>query len=194
MSLAVWLERFQPLGKGEEMPRVMEGQGGTTRPGAAGPVPPAQPQGLTKKTKSQASKKSGTSAKETAPAEARPSSKTKRQRPNPPSSGALRTKFGSALHPRNRTEWDQLCKATDMDTGQLKGNVGTPDNPLFTYEETVHQRGTDQGLLLRVGQDIIPAEEDEFPKKRSDGDLKKLRKQAMEAQLPKLLMGVLPGG
>ena len=194
MSPTVRLERFQPLGKGEEMPRVIEGQGGTTRPDAADPVPPAKPQGLAKKTNSKASKKSGTSAKETAPAEAGPSSKTKRQRPNPPSSGALSTKFGSALHPRNQTEWDQLCKATDMETGQLKGNVGTPDDHLFTYEEAVHQRGTDQGLFLRVGQDIIPAKEDEFPKKKSEGDLKKLRKQAVVAQLPELPTGVLPGG
>ena len=194
MSPAVQLERFQPLGKGEEMPGVIEGQEGTARPNAAGPVPPAKPQGLTKKTKSQASKKSGTSVKETAPAEGVSSSKTKRQRPNPPSGGARSTKFGSALLPRNRTEWDQLYKATDMETGQLRGNIGTPDDPLFTYEEAVHQRGTDQGLLLRVGQDIIPAEVDEFLKKKSEGDLKKLRKQAIEAQLPKLPTGVLPGG
>ncbi len=52
-----------------------------------------------------------------------------------------------------------------MDTGQLKGNVGTPDDPLFTYEEAVRQRGTDWDLLLRVSSDIIPAEENEFPKR-----------------------------
>ncbi len=184
MSPAVRLERFWPLGKGEEISRVIEGQEGITRSDAASPVPPAKPQGSTEKTKSQASKKSGTPAPETAPAEARPSSKTKRQRPNPPSSRALSTKFGSALNPRNRTEWEQLCKATDVDTGQLKGNVGTPDDPLFTYEEAVRQRGTDQCLLLRVGQDIIPAEEDEFPRKRFEGDLKKFRKQAMGHRYP----------
>ncbi len=48
--------------------------------------------------------------------------------------------------------------------------------------------------MLRVGQDIIPAEEDEFPKKKSEGVLKKQRKQAVEVQLPELPMGVLPGG
>ncbi len=194
MSPALRLEHFRPLGKDEEMPGVIEGQEGTTCSDVAGSVPTAKPQGLTRKTKSQASTKSGTSARETALAEAKPSSKTKQRCPNPPSNGALSTKFGSALHPRNRTEWEQLCKATDMDTIQLKGHVGTPDDPLFTYEEAVRQRGTDQGLLLRVGQDIIPAEEDEFPKKKSEGDLKKLRKQAVEAQLPELPTGVLPGG
>ncbi len=60
-----------------------------------------------------------------------------------------------------------------MDTRRLRGNVGTPEDPLFTYEEAVHQRGTEQGLLLRVGQNIIPAEEDEFLKKKSEGDLKR---------------------
>ncbi len=81
-----------------------------------------------------------------------------------------------------------------METGQLKGNAGTPNDPLFTYEEAVRRRGIDQGLLLRVGQDIIPAEEDQFPKKKSEGVLKKLRKQAVEVQLPELPTVVLPGG
>ena len=194
MSTAVRLERFQPLGRDGEMSGVVEGQEGIPRSDTASPVPPAKAPGLTKKTKSQAAKKSGTSAQKTAPIEARPSSKTKRQRLNPPNSRASNTKFGSALHPLSRTEWEQLCKATDMDTGQLKGNVGTPDDPLFTYEEAVHQRGTDRDLLLRVGPDIISAEEDEFPKKRSEGDLKRIRQQADEVQLPKLPTGVLPGG
>ncbi len=48
-------------------------------------------------------------------------------------------KFGSALHPRNQTEWDQLCTATDMKTGQLRGSIGTSNDPLFTYEEAVRQ-------------------------------------------------------
>ncbi len=139
MSPAVQLERFQLLGKDEEMFRVIEGQEGVPRSDAAGPVPPAKSPGSTEKAKSQASKKVGTSARETAPAEAGSSSRTKQQCLNPPSSTARSTKFGSALNPRNLTELEQLCKATDMDTGQLKGNVGTPDDPLFTYEEAVHQ-------------------------------------------------------
>ncbi len=194
MSTAVQLERFRPLGKGEEMSGVIPGQGDTPRSKTTSPVPPATPPGSTKRTKSQMPKKSGASAQETAPGEARPSSKTKRQRPNAPSSGASDTKFGSVLHPQSWTEWEQLCKATDMDTGQLKGNVGTPDNPLLTYEEAVRQRGPDRDLLLWVGPDIIPAKEDEFPKKRSEGDLKRIRRQADEGQLPQLPTGVLPGG
>ncbi len=83
---------------------------------------------------------------------------------------------------------------TDMDTGQLRGSVGTPDNPLLTYEEAVRQRGTDRDLVLWVGQDIMPAGEDEFPKKRSETDLKRIRKQVDEEQLPRLPPDVLPGG
>ncbi len=62
-----------------------------------------------------------------------------------------------------------------MDTGQLRGSVGTPDNPLLTYEEAVRQRGADRDLLLWVCPDIVPAGEDEFPKGRSKGDLKRVR-------------------
>ncbi len=101
-------------------------------------------------------------------------------------------RFGS--HPRSQAEWDQLGSATDMETGQLRGNVGTPGDPLFTYEEAVHRRGMEQDLLLCVGPDIIPSEGEEFPKKKSERTLKKLRKQAIEAQLPELPTGVLPGG
>ncbi len=111
-------------------------------------------------------KKSGASAPETVSGEVRLSSKTKRQHPNPPSNGASDTKFGSARHPRGRTEWERLCKATDMDTGQLRVSVGTPDKPLLTCEEAVRQRGAHRDLLLWVGPDIISTGEDEFPKKR----------------------------
>ena len=194
MSTAVRLERFRPLGKDEEMSGVIVGQGDIPQSKTTNPAPPTKSPGSTKKTKSQMPKKSGASAQETAPREVGPSSKTKRQHPNPPSNGASDTKFGSALHPRSRTEWERLCKATDMDTGQLRGSVRTPDNPLLTYEEAVHQRGTARDLLLWVGPDIVPTEEDEFPKKRSEGDLKRIRKQADKGQLPQLPTGVLPGG
>ncbi len=80
-----------------------------------------------------------------------------------------------------------------MDTGQLKGNVGTPDEPLLTYEEAPCQRTPGREPLLWVGPDIVPAEEDEFPKKRSERDLKRIRKQANEEQLPQLPPCVLPG-
>ncbi len=194
MSPAVRLECFHPLETSEEVHGVTEEQKDATCSDMTCPGPTAEPQGLAKKTKSRPSKKSGVLAKETDPTEAVPSSKTKRPRPNPPSSEVLSTKFGSVLHPRGQAEWDQLCSATDMETGQLKGNIGAPNDPLFTYEDAVHRRGTEQDLLLCVGHDIIPAEEDEFPKKKSEGVLKTLRKQAIEAQLPELPKGVLPGG
>ena len=87
-----------------------------------------------------------------------------------------------------------MCKATEIDTGQLRGNVWTPDKPLLTYEEAVCQHGTDRNLVLWVGPDIIPAGEDEFPKKRTEVDLNRIRKQVNEGQLPQLPPDVLPGG
>ena len=194
MSTAVRLERFRPLGKDEGMSGVMEEQGGIPQPRTADPTPPTKSPGSTKKGKIQLPKKTGASAQEIAPREVGPSSKAKRQRPNPPSEGVPDTKFRSARHPRSRSIWERLCKATDINTGQLRGSVGTPDNPLLTYEEAVRQRGTDRDLLLWAGPDIVPAREDEFPKGRSKGDLKRIWKQADEGQLPKLPPGVLPGG
>ena len=194
MSTAVRLERFPPLGKDEGMSGVIEGQEGVSPPKTADPTPPTKSPGSTKKVKNQMPKKSGESAPEAVPGEMGPSSKAKRQRPNPPNEGASDTRFGSARHPRSRTVWERLCKATDMDTGQLKGSVGTPDDPLLTYEEAMRQLDMDRDLSLWVGPDIVPAGEDEFPKKRSEGDLKRMRKQFDEKQLPQLPPGVLPGG
>ncbi len=132
----------------------MEGQEGIPPPRTTNPTPSAKPPGL-----EQESEKPGTSAQKTTPGETGPSS-TKRQRPNPLREEASSTKFGSAQHPRNRTVWERLCKATDINTGQLRGSVGTPDKPLLTYEEAVRQRGTDRDLVLWVGPDIIPAGEE----------------------------------
>ncbi len=81
-----------------------------------------------------------------------------------------------------------------MNTGQLRGSVGTPDKPLLTYEEAVHQRGTDRDLVLWVCPDIIPAREEEFPKNRTEMDLKRIRNQVDKGQLPQLPPEVLPGG
>ncbi len=81
-----------------------------------------------------------------------------------------------------------------MGTGQLRGSVGTPDNPRLTFEEAARQCGMDRDLVLWVGQDILPAGEDEFPKKRSEADLKRIRNQVDEEQLPRLPPDVLPGG
>ncbi len=63
-----------------------------------------------------------------------------------------------------------------MDTGQLKGNVVTPDEPLLTYEEAVRQRTPGRDLLLWVGPDIVPAKEDEFPQKKVQKRLKENKK------------------
>ncbi len=165
MTPAVRLERFKPLEKSNRVDGTAEGRRGVTRSDNADPESTAKLPGAVKKTKSRPLKVLGTSVKGIDPTEAVPPSKMKRQRSNPPSSDALSTKFGSALHPRGQAEWDQLCSATDVETGQLRGNVGTPDDPLFTYEEAVRQRGTGQDLLLYVGPDIIPTGDDEFPKK-----------------------------
>ncbi len=194
VSTAVQLERFRPLEKEGDGPGVARGQEDAARSETAGPAPSVKSPEPTKKAKAKAPEESGVSAKGAEPSKAGSLSKKKRQHSNSPSRGAPTTKFGSAARPRSQTEWNRLCKATDMETGQLKGSVGSPKESLFTYEEAVHQRGTDRDLLLCVGSDIIPAGEDEFPKKTSGGDLKKLRKQASWAQLPELPLDVLPGG
>ena len=172
MSTAVRLERFRPLEKDEDMSGVIEGQGGIPPPRTASPTLPTKSPGSTKKAKSQMPKKSGASAPETVPREMGPSSKVKRQRPNPPNEGAFDTKFGSTRHPQSRTIWERLCKATDMDTGQLKGSVGTPDNSLLTYEEAMRQRDTDRDLLLWVGWISSPPERMSFRR----NDLKRTQK------------------
>ncbi len=171
MSTAVRLERFRSLEE-EEMSGVIAGQGGIPPPGTASPMPPTKSPGSTKKAKSQMPKKSGASATETFPGEVGPLSKVKRQLPNLPNEGAFDTKFGSARHPRSQAVWERLCKATDMDTGQLKGSVGTPDNSLLTYEEAMRQRDTDRDLLLWVGWISSPPERMSFRR----NDLKRTQK------------------
>ncbi len=163
---------------------MIEGQERVPTPETANPPPSTKSPCSAKKAKGQTSKKSGTAAPGTGPGETGPSSKTKRQRPSLAGEGASDTKFGSARHPRSQTAWERLCRMTDMGTGQLRGSVGTPDNPRLTFEEAVRERGMDRDLVLWVGQDIIPAGEDEFPKKRSEADLKRIRNQVDEEQLP----------
>ena len=41
---------------------------------------------------------------------------------------------------RDATTWAEVCPATDYKTGQLIGRVGTPEEPLFIYEQAVHHR------------------------------------------------------
>ncbi len=77
--------------------------------------------------------------------------------------------------------------------GQLQGEVGTPENPRFTYEEAVHNRRSGRGLTLYVGEDTVQPESDELVK-RSGPKLKQLRLTVEESKLPLLPQGVLPGG
>ncbi len=56
--------------------------------------------------------------------------------------------------------WDELCSDTDYETRQLLGDVGAPEDTLFTYEEAVRHHHCQRGLTLYVGEDIIPVEGD----------------------------------
>ncbi len=95
--------------------------------------------------------------------------------------------------PRDQSVWDHLCVATDSETGQLWGEVGTPENPRFTYEEAAHNRRSGRDLTLYVGEDIVRQEGDELVN-RSRPKLKRLRLAVEESKLPLLPQGVLPGG
>ncbi len=95
--------------------------------------------------------------------------------------------------PRARATWDNLCVATDFETGQLQGEVGTPENPLFIYKEAVHNRWSGRTMTLYVGEDIVQQEGDELIN-RSGPKLKQLRLDVKESKLPLLPQGILPGG
>ncbi len=95
--------------------------------------------------------------------------------------------------PRDRAAWDNLCVATDFKTGQLQGEVGTPENPGFTYEEAAHNRRSGRIMTLYVGENIVQQEGDELIH-RSGPKLKQLRLDVEESQLPLLPQGMLPGG
>ncbi len=95
--------------------------------------------------------------------------------------------------PRDQPTWDSLCVATDFGTGQIQGEVGTPENPRFTYEEAVHNQRSGKGMTLYTGEDIVQLEGDELIQ-RSGPKLKKLRLAVEESELPLLPQGVLPGG
>ncbi len=77
--------------------------------------------------------------------------------------------------PRDQSTWDELCVATDFEIGQLQGEVGTPRNPRFTYEEGIHNRRTGKVMTLQVGKDIVSEEGDKLLHS-SGPSLKKLRK------------------
>ncbi len=95
--------------------------------------------------------------------------------------------------PRDRATWDDLCVATDFETGQLQGEVGTPEKPWFTYEEAVHNRRSGRTLTLYMGENIVRQEGDELIN-RSGPKLKQLRLDVEESTLPLLPQGILPGG
>ncbi len=60
--------------------------------------------------------------------------------------------------PRDRAAWEDLCVATDFETGKLQGEVGTPENPGLTYEEAVHNRRSGRTMTLYVREDIVQAQ------------------------------------
>ncbi len=95
--------------------------------------------------------------------------------------------------PRDQPTWVSLCVATDFGTGKLQGEVGTPENPRFTYEGAVHKRRSRKDVILYTGKNNVPLETDELIQ-RSGPNLKKLRKAVKESDLPLLPQGVLPGG
>ncbi len=95
--------------------------------------------------------------------------------------------------PRDQATWDSLCVATDFRTGQLRGEVGTAENPRFTYEKAIHNLRSGRNMTLYTGEDIIQLESEELIN-RSGPKLKRLRLAVEESKLPLLLQGVLPGG
>ncbi len=95
--------------------------------------------------------------------------------------------------PRGRAAWDSLCVATDFETGQLQGEVGTPENPRFTYEEAVHNHRSGRAMTLYMGEDIVQQEGDELIR-RSIPKLKQLLMDVEESKLPLLPQGMLPRG
>ncbi len=95
--------------------------------------------------------------------------------------------------PRDQATWDNLCVATDFETGQLQGEVGTPENPWFTYEEAAHNWRSGRGLTLYAGKDIVQQGGDELIS-RSGPKLKQLWLDVEESKLPLLPQGILPRG
>ncbi len=95
--------------------------------------------------------------------------------------------------PRDRAAWNSLCVATDFETGQLQREVGTPENPGFTYEEATHNRQSGQAMTLHVGEDIVQETGEELIR-RSGPKLKQLTTDVEESRLPLLPQGMLPGG
>ncbi len=94
---------------------------------------------------------------------------------------------------RDAAAWAEVCPATDFETGQLIGRVGTPEDPMFTCEQAVHHRRGRDNLLFVVGADIPTEERDRLSEATISG--LNTRQTALEAhKLPKLPRGVMPKG
>ncbi len=92
---------------------------------------------------------------------------------------------------RNATAWAEVCPATDFETGQLVGRVGTPEDPLFTYEQAVHHRRGRTDLQLVTGRDSLTEEKDSLSTATID-KLCQLQAAVESHKLPKLPRGVVP--
>ncbi len=99
----------------------------------------------------------------------------------------------STKRARDAAALAEFCPATDFETGQLMGRVGTPEDSLFTYEQAVHHRRGREDLMLVVGAAIPTEERDRF----SEATISVLQKRQAEVEahrLPKLPRGVVPKG
>ncbi len=94
---------------------------------------------------------------------------------------------------RDATTWAEVCPATDFETGQLLGRVGTPEEPLFTYEQAINHRKGWDNLHLVVGKEI-PTEERDNLSQAQIAKLKKHQNTVEGHKLPRLPRGVVPQG
>ncbi len=94
---------------------------------------------------------------------------------------------------RHQATGEELCVATDYETGQLQGDVGTPENLRFTYDEAIHNRRSGKEMTLHVGKDIS-SEEDDTLLQSLGPSLGRLWRAVEGSELPLLPQGVLPGG
>ena len=94
---------------------------------------------------------------------------------------------------RDATAWAEVCPATDFETGQLIGRVGTPEEPQFTYEQAVHHRKGRDDLQLVVGKDI-PTEERDSLSQVKIAMLRDHQDDVEGHRLPKLPRGKVPKG
>ncbi len=95
--------------------------------------------------------------------------------------------------PPDAAAWAAVCPATDFETGQLVGRVGTPEEPLFTYEQAVHHRRGRDNLQLVVGTDI-PSEERDHLSRATISEFNNRQTTVEGYRLPKLPRGVVPRG